>query len=80
MLKMGLLNVRYWIDSVTYNQESTPSVGIDRANIIATNERLKTRGDTFANSLLERDTDVIDPEDMTCEIDILWFRPRTNKG
>ena len=37
------------------------------------NERLKTRGETFANSLLERDTDGIDLEDMTYEIEILWF-------
>ena len=44
-----------------YYQETAPNVAIDRAEIISLTETVKTPAGTFVNSLLERDTDGLDP-------------------
>jgi len=44
-----------------YNQETAPDVAIDRAEIMSMTETVKTPAGTFVNSLLEKDTDGLDP-------------------
>jgi hypothetical protein len=48
-----------------YNQETAPDVAIDRAEIMSLTEIVKTPAGTFENSLLEKDTDGLDPGDST---------------
>ena len=48
-----------------YNQETAPDVAIDRAEIMSLTEIVKTPAATFENSLLEKDTDGLDPGEST---------------
>ncbi len=48
-----------------YNQETAPDVAIDRAEIMSLTEIVKTPAGTFENSLLEKDTDGLDPGEST---------------
>ncbi|MDQ5870341.1 MAG: hypothetical protein M3530_11535 [Thermoproteota archaeon] len=48
-----------------YNQETAPDVAIDRAEIMSLTETVKTPAGTFVNSLLEKDTDGLDPGEST---------------
>lgn len=61
----GLMMPGIVLIGLRYNQETAPGVAIDRAEIMSLTETVKTPAGTFVNSLLEKDTDGLDPEEAT---------------
>lgn len=61
----GLMMPGIVLTGSRYNQETAPNVAIDRAEIMSLTETVQTPAGTFVSSMLERDTDGLDPGDST---------------